>query len=127
MERFVFYIWFLYRRLIYRVFKKIDRSNGLAFTLVFFELLPLPFITILVLSFKLNNHLLAKIYASYTLICIIYLLYLSLAKEGKREKYFQAFQKKPESRIRRILIPIVLFYPVIYVILIIIFKKITAK
>lgn len=124
MERLFFYIWFLYRRLIFRIFKRVDHSNGLTFTLIFFGLLPLPVITILILIFRQNNHLLALIYMGYAIICYSYVIFLSLGKKDEREKYFKEFnsQYNSESRIKRSLIMTSLFYPLFYIILLVLLK-----
>ncbi len=125
MERSFFYIWYLYRRIIYRVFKYVDQSNGLTFTIVFFVLLPLPLSAVLILVFKFNRHLLSELFSCYALIFIVYSLYLAF-QERKRKKYFEEFKNKPvKSYFKKLLILIGLLYPAWSIIGIFILKKLT--
>lgn len=125
IERPFFYIWFLYRKLIFKVFRMVDRSNGLTFTIGFFALLPLPVITILVLVFKQNSHLLSRIYLGYSIICLCYCIFLAFIRENKRDEYFEEFNKKynSTSRSKKVLIWTSLFYPAFYVIFLVILKR----
>lgn len=125
MEKIFFYIWFLYRKLIFRIFNRVDRSNGLAFSISFFVLLPLPVLTTFVLILKLNRHFLSKIYLGYGIVCLGYCIFLALLKENKKDKYFEEFNKRynSTSRFKKILIGISLFYPLFYVILLIMLKR----
>lgn len=125
MERSFFYIWFLYRKLIFKIYKRVDHSNGLTFATSFFVLLPLPVITILILVFKRNRHSLSKIYVGYSIICLSYCIFLAFIKKDKREEYFEEFEKiyNVTSHFKKMLIWTSLFYPVLYVIFLVILER----